>query len=95
MKLCCYSYSETLFHRRCIAFGSKRVFGGGGQWMPSRRACLPPYSSVGAADGSLKLWDRRKPDSPLFAFHHHDAAVTVVEWSPQQSGIFASAGEDR
>lgn len=60
-------------------------------WSPHQQEMLV----TGAADGSLKLWDRRKPDSPLFAFHHHDAAVTVVEWSPQQSGIFASAGEDR
>jgi len=73
-------------------------------------ACPPAYLSpaatqsvcssaapilAGAADGTLQVWDRRKASSPVFSFHHHSQAVTVVEWCPQQAGVFSSAGEDR
>lgn len=60
-------------------------------WSPHRQDLLV----TGAADGTLKVWDRRKPDAAAFAFHHHSAAATVVEWSPHSAGAFASAGEDR
>lgn len=63
----------------------------------SPAAALPPNSPApaGAADGTLRVWDRRKTASPAFSFHHHSQAVTVVEWCPQQAGVFSSAGEDR
>lgn len=54
-----------------------------------------PSLLAGAADGTLRVWDRRKTATPAFAFHHHSQAVTVVEWCPQQAGVFSSAGEDR
>ena len=49
-------------------------------------ACSP----AGAADGSLKVWDKRKlgPDggSALFTFNHHTGAVLRAEWSPSAPG---------
>ena len=45
---------------------------------------------AGAADGSLKVWDKRKlgPDggSALFTFNHHTGAVLRAEWSPSAPG---------
>ena len=55
-------------------------------------AAAPP---AGAADGTLRVWDRRKASAPALSLHHHTQAATVVEWCPQQAGVFASAGEDR
>ena len=52
----------------------------------SPASCYP----AGAADGSLKVWDKRKlgPDggSALFTFNHHTGAVLRAEWSPSAPG---------
>ncbi len=49
-------------------------------------SCYP----AGAADGSLKVWDKRKlgPDggNALFTFNHHTGAVLRAEWSPSAPG---------
>ncbi|PSC71637.1 WD-40 repeat-containing MSI4 [Micractinium conductrix] len=50
---------------------------------------------TGAADGTVRVWDRRSTGSPAWAFTYHSHAVTGVEWSPHRKGVFASAGEDR
>ena len=47
--------------------------------------------SVGAADGSLKVWDKRKLAADggghaLFTFNHHTGAVLRAEWSPSAPG---------
>lgn len=49
--------------------------------------------SAGAADGSLKVWDKRKLTADggghaLFTFNHHTAAVLRAEWSPSAPGSF-------
>ncbi|WIA34025.1 hypothetical protein OEZ86_012406 [Tetradesmus obliquus] len=56
---------------------------------------------TGAADGSLKVWDRRKlpangaaPDGTLHTFAYHSEAIMRVEWHPSERGVFASGGED-
>lgn len=54
-----------------------------------------PCPSAGAADGTVRVWDRRSTGSPAWAFTYHSHAVTGVEWSPHRKGVFASAGEDR
>ena len=45
---------------------------------------------TGAADGSLKVWDKRKlgadGGSALFTFAHHTGAVLRAEWSPSHPG---------
>ncbi|KAA6418962.1 MAG: WD-40 repeat-containing MSI4-like [Trebouxia sp. A1-2] len=62
-------------------------------------ALRPELVATGAADGSLKVWDKRKlgPDggSALFTFNHHTGAVLRAEWSPSAPGVLASGGEDR
>jgi hypothetical protein len=60
--------------------------------------CRCPRASLaaaGAADGSVKVWDRRATAAPAFAFQHHSEAVMRVEWSPHKPGVFASGGDDR
>lgn len=45
---------------------------------------------AGAADGSLKVWDKRKlgadGGSALFTFALHTGAVLRAEWSPSHPG---------
>ena len=45
---------------------------------------------AGAADGSLKVWDKRKLGAEgghaLFTFNHHTGAVLRAEWSPGAPG---------
>lgn len=50
---------------------------------------------TGAADASLKVWDRRNLGSPAFTFLHHTEAIMRAEWSPHRAGVFASGAEDR
>jgi WD40 repeat protein len=47
--------------------------------------------SAGAADGSLKVWDRRKlpasgsvADGTLHTFNYHSEAIMRVEWHPTE-----------
>ena len=56
---------------------------------------------TGSADATVRLYDRRRASSnPAAAsalvqtFAGHSAAVNVVEWCPDRSGVFASASED-
>ncbi|KAK9818074.1 hypothetical protein WJX72_006679 [[Myrmecia] bisecta] len=61
-------------------------------------ALRPELLATGSADGSLKVWDRRKLDGPasaLFAWKkHHKAPVMRVEWSPTAASVLASGGDD-
>ncbi len=53
---------------------------------------------TGAADGSLRIWDRRKiggKDAALFTFDLHTEALMHVEWCPHRPGVVASCGEDK
>ncbi|KAF8066179.1 D-cysteine desulfhydrase 1 [Scenedesmus sp. PABB004] len=56
---------------------------------------------TGAADGSLKVWDRRKlpasgaePGGAVHVFTYHSDAIMRAEWHPTEPGVFASGGED-
>jgi len=57
---------------------------------------------TGAADGSLKVWDRRKLSygggnggkDVLKVFSFHTDAIMRVEWHPTAQGVLASGGED-
>lgn len=55
-----------------------------------------PLLLSGADDGGLKIWDLRqfKSGVPAATFKHHTAAITSVEWHPDDSSVFASAGSD-
>ena len=53
---------------------------------------------AGAADGSLRIWDRRKiggKDAAMFTFDLHTEALMHVEWCPHRPGVVASCGEDK
>ena len=52
---------------------------------------FPAHCPAGAADGSLKVWDKRKLAADggghaLFTFNHHTGAVLRAEWSPTAPG---------
>ncbi|XP_074578271.1 WD-40 repeat-containing protein MSI4-like [Curcuma longa] len=54
---------------------------------------------TGSADSSVKMFDRRYMTtggigSSVHTFHHHRAAVLCVQWCPDKSSVFGSAGED-
>eukprot|EP00887_Chlorella_sp_A99_P002859 scaffold6.g2859.t1 len=60
-------------------------------WSPH----APEALVTGAADGSLRLWDRRRLGGPpLLALAHHTGPATCVAWSPHRRGVFASGSED-
>ncbi|CAK0756589.1 hypothetical protein CVIRNUC_002468 [Coccomyxa viridis] len=50
---------------------------------------------TGAADGTVRVWDRRHLSAPLFDFRPHDKPIIRVEWAPYKKGVFASGGEDQ
>jgi histone-binding protein RBBP4 len=49
---------------------------------------------TGAANGSIKVWDRRRMDGALNTFLHHTEATMHVEWLQRRAAVFASGGED-
>lgn len=61
-------------------------------WNPS-----DPFIVSGGDDGMLKVWDLRNfggITDPVAVFKHHSRAVTSVEWSREDSTVFASSGDD-
>ncbi|KAG8800198.1 substrate-specific activator of APC-dependent proteolysis [Serendipita sp. 399] len=48
----------------------------------------------GGNDNKLLIWDHRNsaPETPLWKFHDHQAAVKAIAWNPHQSGILVSGG---
>ncbi len=56
---------------------------------------------TGAADGSLKVWDRRKLSSSgvapeaVFSCQHHTAPIMRLEWSPSAANCLATGSEDQ
>ena len=59
-------------------------------WSPLRTHLL----ATGAADGGVRVWDRRRLQSAALTLTHHNGAVTNVEWSPHRAGVFASGDDD-
>lgn len=58
-----------------------------------------PFLASGGDDCALKVWDLRSFSSatvdPVAEFsHHHKGPICSVEWSPHESSVLASAGED-
>ncbi|KAK9855790.1 hypothetical protein WJX84_011228 [Apatococcus fuscideae] len=55
--------------------------------------------ATGAADGSLKVWDRRKLSSSsapeaIFSCQHHSEPIMRLEWSPTAATCLATGSED-
>lgn len=56
-----------------------------------------PFIASGGDDCALKIWDLRSfsaGESVAEFRHHHKAPICSVEWSPTESSVVASAGED-
>ena len=53
---------------------------------------------TGSEDASVKVFDRRKMQDPsgseLMHLQHHTKGILRVEWSPDERGIFSTAGAD-
>ena len=55
------------------------------------------YLLSGGDDGIVKVWDLRKVNKspePIASFKYHTKAITSIEWSPHDDGVFAASGED-
>lgn len=48
----------------------------------------------GGNDNKLLIWDHRggHPDTPLWKWHEHSAAVKAIAWNPHQPGVLVSGG---
>jgi cell division cycle 20-like protein 1, cofactor of APC complex len=48
----------------------------------------------GGNDNKLLIWDHRGgiPETPLWKWHEHSAAVKAIAWNPHQPGILVSGG---
>ena len=46
---------------------------------------------AGAADGSVKVWDRRHLKDAVHTFKLHDSAIMRVEWAPYKKGATGPA----
>jgi len=56
-----------------------------------------PFIASGGDDCALKVWDLRSfnnGESVAEFKHHHKSPVCSVQWSPHESTMLASAGED-
>ena len=58
-----------------------------------------PFSPLSFAsaceDGSVQVWDMRKPHEPLRRFTAHAGLVLVLQFHPSQRGVLATGGRDR
>jgi len=56
----------------------------------------PNFVATGAADGGLKVWDKRNTGQAAFSFDTHTSPLLRVEWAnyPKNPGVLASGGED-
>jgi len=55
------------------------------------------YLLSGGDDGVVKVWDLRnikKSPEAIASFKYHTKAITSIEWSPHDDGVFAASGED-
>lgn len=56
-----------------------------------------PFIASGGDDCTLRVWDLRSfssGESVAEFRHHHKAPICSVEWSPHESSVLATAGED-
>jgi WD40 repeat protein len=55
----------------------------------------PHYLASGAVDGSVKIWDARRPGCPRYNFSRlHSGSVLALEWNPDKRTTLFSGGED-
>ncbi|CAG7853141.1 Protein FIZZY-RELATED 3 AltName: Full=Cell cycle switch protein CCS52B [Serendipita indica DSM 11827] len=74
------AYSTLLGHRQEVC---------GLKWHSGQKQL-----ASGGNDNKLLIWDHRGgvPDTPLWKWHEHSAAVKAIAWNPHQSGILVSGG---
>ncbi|CUG15738.1 Hypothetical protein, putative [Bodo saltans] len=55
----------------------------------------PHYLASGGVDGSVKIWDARRPGFPRYSFSRlHTGSVLALEWNPDKRTTLFSGGED-
>lgn len=48
-----------------------------------------------SGDGSVKIWDTRRPPNAVSSFHAHDAEVLCVDWNKYRKDVVATSSVDR
>ena len=46
-------------------------------------------------NGTVHVWDVRRPLQTEFRFHAHNGLVMTLAWHPLRSGVIATGGRDR
>eukprot|EP00826_Nyctotherus_ovalis_P066781 TRINITY_DN9909_c0_g2_i1.p1 TRINITY_DN9909_c0_g2~~TRINITY_DN9909_c0_g2_i1.p1 ORF type:complete len:301 (-),score=58.37 TRINITY_DN9909_c0_g2_i1:20-922(-) len=52
------------------------------------------YLATGSSDGSVDIWDMRKPSEKERTLAKHKKEVAVVTWSPHKENVLATASHD-
>jgi ribosome assembly protein RRB1 len=60
------------------------------QWSPTEATVLAAASS----DGTVRIYDIRKPGHVMIGHHIHDADVNVLSWNPLVTNLLATGGDD-
>ena len=56
------------------------------QAVTSRHTHAALWCNAGAADGSVKVWDKRDLSTALHSFRPHNKPIMRVEWAPYKKG---------
>jgi ribosome assembly protein RRB1 len=60
------------------------------QWSPTEATVL----AAASCDGSVRIFDIRKPGQAMIGHHIHDADVNVLSWNPLVTNLLATGGDD-
>ena len=60
------------------------------QWSPTEATVL----AAASCDGTVRIFDIRKPGHAMIGHHIHDADVNVLAWNPLVTNLLATGGDD-
>ena len=60
------------------------------QWSPTEATVL----AAASCDGTVRIFDIRKPGHAMIGHHIHDADVNVLSWNPLVTNLLATGGDD-